>query len=359
MNMNIDIYAFSNNGAKLCDKIIEGLKEHNIEAFVPEKYVNSACHVKARKDDLNRSVEKSFKEKNCIIFIGAVGIAVRAIAPFIKSKKTDPAVICIDEKGLNIISLLSGHIGGANKLTLKIANIVGGNPIITTATDINNKLAVDEWAHNKNMHILSMDKARDIAADILDNLKIRLKSDFEIIGDIPEELHITDSEDYTNLNDINYSKTGICISLDENKKPFENNLNLIPKIVSVGVGCRKGADFKDIMNAIKEVLTENNISHYAIKSLNSIDLKKYEEGLIKTAEVFNVPFNTYSSDELKKIDGSFTNSNFVKSIAGVDTVCERAAVMGSVSKKIFLKKTIKNSVTVALCLDEYNVDFNF
>lgn len=345
--MNIDIYAFSMNGAKLCDKIIDSLSEHNVEAFVPERYVSCANHVKIRQDYLYKSTEKSFGEKDSIIFIGAVGIAVRAIAPFVKSKKTDPAVICIDEKGINVISLLSGHIGGANQLAIKLANIVGGNPIITTATDINNKFAVDEWANNSNMHIESLKVAREIAVDILEDKKIGLVSDFDIKSKLPDEI------------DIDEHKIGICISLDINKKPFDITLNVIPKIVSVGVGCRKGTDFYSIYCAIVDVLSEHNISHFAIKSINSIDLKKYEPGLIKAAEIFEVPFNTFAKNELNEIVGQFTESDFVKSIAGVDTVCERAAIIGSNSNKLFIKKTIKNSVTVAACIDDYAVNFEY
>jgi len=344
--MNIDIYAFSSKGARLCDKIIEGLTEYNIEAFVPERYVGAGKQVKLRPDNLYKSTEKSFKNKDCIIFIGAAGIAVRAVAPFVTSKKTDPAVICMDERGLNVISLLSGHIGGANKLTLKIADVVGGNPVITTATDINDKFAVDEWATNKNLHILSLKAARDIAADILEDKKMGFYSEFKVIGQIPQEL------------DLDEKKIGICISLNSNKKPFDNTLNLIPKIVTVGVGCRKGTKYEDIYNAVKTVLLENNISHFAIKSMNSIDLKKDEEGIIKTAEIFKVPFKTYTKDELSSIEGDFTKSEFVKSIAGVDTVCERTAVMGSVSKKLVVNKSVVNSVTVAAAIDDYMVDFN-
>lgn len=345
--MKIDIYAFSSNGAKLCDRIIEGLSEYNIEAFVPKRYVNSAHHVKIRQDDLYSSTQKSFEEKNCIIFIGAVGIAVRAIAPFVRSKKTDPAVLCIDERGFNVISLLSGHIGGANQLTIRVASVIGGNPIITTATDINGKFAVDEWANNKNMHIMSLKTARDIAADILENKKIGLVSDFNIISELPVEI------------DKNQNRIGICISIDSNKKPFDITMNVIPKIVSVGVGCRRETDYNIIYNAIREVLMEYNISHFAIKSINSIDLKENEEGIIKTAEIFKVPFNTYTKDELNKIDGQFSESIFVKSIAGVDTVCERAAIIGSNSNKLTIKKTIKSSVTVAACIDEYTVSFEY
>lgn len=343
--MNIDIYAFSSNGVKLCDKIIRSLNEYNIEAFVPERYVDAGKHVKLRKDNLYKSTEQSFKNKDCIIFIGAVGIAVRAIAPFVRSKKTDPAVICMDEKGINVISILSGHIGGANRITLEIAEVVGGNPVITTATDINDKFAVDEWASRHNLHIVSLKAARDIAADILDDKKIGFYSDFIINNQLPKEL------------DLNEKRIGICISLDSIKKPFDNTLNLIPKIVSVGVGCRKGTKYENIYSAIKTILTENNISHFAIKNINSIDLKKDEEGIIRTAEIFKVPFRTYCKDELIKINGEFSKSDFVSKVTGVDTVCERAAVMGSISKKLVIKKSVINSVTVAAAIDEYKVEF--
>lgn len=343
--MKIHIYAFTGNGARLCDKLIENLNNHQVSAYVPKRYVSSGRLVKFREENLYKSTEKSFKDADSIIFVGSAGIAVRAIAPFVRSKKNDPAVICMDEKGHNVISLLSGHIGGANKLTLLIAEIVGGNPIITTATDINGKFAVDEWAHSSNLHIVSLKRARDIAADILDNKKIGFKSDYKVRGNLPLEIDLSERE------------IGICISLDSNKSPFKNTLNLIPKIVSVGVGCKKGADFYVVYNAIKEVLCRYNISHFALKCINSIDLKKEEQGIKRTAEIFKVPFYTYSKEELSEIQGQFSNSDFVKKIAGVDTVCERAAIAGSQSKRLIINKTVINSVTVAVAIDGYEVVF--
>lgn len=345
IKMKIDIYAFSGNGAILCDKLIENLNGNEVNAYVSERHLGSASLVKLRKENLYKSAEKSFKNAEGIIFVGSAGIAVRAIAPFVKSKKTDPAVICMDERGINVISLLSGHIGGANKLTLKIAEIIGGNPIITTATDINGKFAVDEWASNSNLHIMSLKRARDIAADILENKSIGFESDYRVNGSLPLEIDLSEKE------------IGICVSLDSNKIPFNNTLNLIPKIISIGVGCRKGTNFNDIYTAIKEVLNNHNISHFAINSINSIDLKKEEEGIKRTAEIFKVPFYTYSKEELNEIQGQFSNSDFVKKVAGVDSVCERAAIMGSKSKRLIINKTVVNSVTVAAAIDDYEVEF--
>lgn len=346
--MKIDVYAFSRNGVLLSDKIKHGLAFDEIDVFVPEKYsmLNKALN---SISNLHQSVKQSFEKSDAVLFICAAGIAVRAIAPFVKNKIKDPAVICMDEKGKNVISLLSGHMGGANKLSKKIAVITGGQAIITTATDINGKIAVDEWAHDNNMSILSMKDAKLFAAEILENNIAGLTSDFPLIGIVPEEIDPYNKKKY---------ETGICISLDENKKPYTNTLNLIPRIVSVGVGCRKGTDFQTILKSIKEVLMENDISCLGIKSINSIDLKKHEDGIIKAAEFLKVPFYTYSKSQLNTLEGSYTESSFVKEITGIDSVCERSASLGSTGNKLIINKTIKNSVTVAACMDEYNVDFN-
>lgn len=347
--MKIDVYAFSRNGVLLCDKIKHGLTLDEIDVFVPEKYSMIKEELNSI-GNLHKSVRQSFETRDAVLFVCAAGIAVRAIAPFVKSKIKDPAVICTDEKGKNVISLLSGHMGGANRLSKKIAAITGGQAIITTATDINGKIAVDEWAHDKNLSILNMKTAKLFAAEILENKTAGLTSDFPVIGVVPEEIDPYNKQNY---------ETGICISLDENKKPYTNTLNLVPRIVSVGVGCRKGTDFNTILKSIKEVLKENNISCLGIKSINSIDIKKHEDGIVKAAEFLNVPFYTYSKGQLNTLEGSYTESNFVKKITGVDSVCERSASMGSNCNKLIINKTIKNSVTVAACMDEYNVDFNY
>ncbi len=346
--MKIDVYAFSRNGVLLSGKIKHGLAVDEIEVFVPEKYSLLKGGLNAISN-LHQSVRRSFETKDAVVFVSAAGIAVRAIAPFVKNKIKDPAVICMDEKGKNVISLLSGHMGGANKLSKKIAIITSGQAIITTATDISGKISVDEWAADNNMAIINMKDAKLFAAEILENKTAGLTSDFPVIGVVPEEVDPYNKKNY---------ETGICISLDENKKPYTNTLNLIPRIVSVGVGCRKGTNFQTILKSIKEVLMENDISCFAVKSINSIDLKKNEEGIIKTAEFLNVPFYTYSKSQLNTLEGNYTESSFVKKIAGVDSVCERSASMGSTSKKLIINKTIKNSVTVAACLHDYNVDFN-
>lgn len=367
--MKIDIYTFSANGTSLADKIKKTIENYEnsdervkckltsknpkifetncpkIEILAPEQYVNLSRYASKREQNIGKSVEKSFEKSNCIIFIGAMGIAVRSIAPFIKNKKSDPAIICIDELGINVISVLSGHLGGANEITIKIARLINANPIITTATDINKKFSVDDWSRKQNLYICNLIKARDVSVAVLNNKKIGFYSDFKVENELPIEI------------DKNEKDIGLCISLNDEKSPFENTLNLIPRIISVGVGCRRGADEKHIYNAIKKVLDNNNISIKSVNSLNSIDLKSDENGIINVAKKLNVPFNIYNKNELGNQKGEFSHSDFVKSITGVDSVCERSALAGSIDGKLIVKKIIENSVTVAIAINSFSLTF--
>ena len=170
-----------------------------------------------------------FRECDSLLFIGAAGIAVRAIAPFVASKASDPAVLVMDEQGHFVISLLSGHLGGANALTREIAALVGAVPVITTATDAGGRFSVDDFARRENMHLDSLSLAKEVAADILEQRTIGLYSDFEVVGQIPPELSIQKKDGL-----------GISISVDETYNPFPRTLHLVPRIAVLGIGCKKG-----------------------------------------------------------------------------------------------------------------------
>lgn len=143
--MKIAIASFTRNGCAWNRKLCAALKKHSCEGYALEKYGKEAG-IPAIAPSLPAWTERMFQKMDAILFIGACGIAVRSIAPYVKSKKTDPAVLCMDEQGKFVISLLSGHIGGANELTEEVAAVTGAVPVITTATDVNHKFAVDVFA---------------------------------------------------------------------------------------------------------------------------------------------------------------------------------------------------------------------
>lgn len=285
-----------------------------------------------------------WKQGNVLIFIGATGIAVRTIAPFVKDKFTDPAVVTLDEKGKYCISLLSGHVGGGNDLAVAISEILKSTPIITTATDLNNVFAVDVFAKNNELILSDRTLAKEVSARILKGEEIPIVSEVEIQGKLPKGLTENDAS-----NDL-----GIYIGIS-NKKPWEKTLYLVPKVVFVGIGCKKGKELDEIQNLYKKVTMDLN--PLSISGIASINIKKDECGILNLCERENLPFTTYTADELLNAKGEFSSSSFVKSITGVDNVCERSAVLASDNGKIIMKKCSENGVTMATAVKEWSLKY--
>ena len=290
-------------------------------------------------------VEPLFPVVDALVFVGACGIAVRAIAPFVKNKLTDPGVIVVDELGLQAISLLSGHIGGANELTRRIASFIGAIPVITTATDINHRFTADEWAKNNGLAIASMQAAKRFAAEIL-RCDVPVYSDFTIAGKLTGGLFRGEQ-----------GKTGLVISCQK-RKVFADQLALIPRKLHLGVGCKRGTSMEKIRAAVLRVLDENDVYMKAIVGAASIDVKQDEAGLLDFCKAWKLPVCFYSSDELRSAQGDFSSSEFVKSTVGVDNVCERAAMLSAgKNAKLIVKKTCLDGVTVAIAQEEWSVCF--
>ena len=280
---------------------------------------------------------KVFGESDALIFVGAVGIAVRSIAPHILSKATDPAVVVIDEAGRFVIPILSGHLGGANALALCLASITGGQAVITTATDVNGVFAFDDWARRMNCAVENADLIKEVSGTLLGGGIVPVSSDFEISGEVPSGVELS-----------SYAESSVCVTIrdeacaapredacvncetDVVPAPCEKNnvrkLRIIPRVVCAGIGCRRGTPAEEIEDAVTEALRENGISPKALYTLASIDLKAEEEGIKELARKYKVPFRTYTAEELCEVPGEFTGSEFVLSVTGVDNVCERAAV---------------------------------
>ena len=347
--MKIALISFTNAGAKTCRKIETGLTTlgYDCRAFGKGTFATEAG-IEPLKSSLDEWTVDAFSTQEALVFVGACGIAVRAIAPYIKDKTVDPAVIVVDETGKFAISLLSGHLGGANDIAWEIAEIIGAEPVITTATDLNRRFAVDEWAKKNNLRIGSMRLAKEISAAVLNGETIGVLSDFPIEGQIPEQLRFCTPEA---TDDI---RIGFRISIHEEEIPFEKTLHLIPQTVTVGIGCRKGVDLEKVEDLFYQVLKEHKISIHSVEKICSIDIKKEEPALNQLAEKLDVPFQVFSAEELEQLNGEFTPSEFVNQITGVDNVCERTAVLGSHGELIVKKQTL-NGVTLAVAVrkEEY------
>ena len=230
--MEAAIYSFSLRGAKLSKRITALLKslDYHVSNKTVAKYAEEAS-LEPLLPDHNVACAEDFSRCQLLVFVGAVGIAVRTIAPFIKSKLTDPAVLSIDERGNFVIPLLAGHIGGANEMSRYVAAALGAQACVTTATDVNGLFAVDEWAARNNMVLCSLKAAKDFAAALVAGDKVGLYVDagFEVAGSLPKQVEINGS-----------LPIGMAITLSKRLAPFrKSTLRLLPKIVHLGIGCKR------------------------------------------------------------------------------------------------------------------------
>ncbi|MGN0354823.1 MAG: cobalt-precorrin 5A hydrolase [Muricoprocola sp.] len=351
--MKLAIISFTERGSKLNEALGQALsmKGYDCVCFGISKYA-SKYHLTELEIPLKEWTGKMFQKMDGILFISATGIAVRSIAPYVQDKTKDPAIVVMDEKGVFAISLMSGHLGGANELTAAVANLTGAIPVITTATDVNGRFAVDVFAKKNGLQIESMKLAKAVSADILDEKKVGICSDFPIIGKVPEELTVI-KEDTDFEGDC-----GICISVDKKKHPFKETLYLIPRIITLGLGCKRDTKEELIEDRVVEVLEKNQIPMKAIRKVCSIDLKAKEPGILAFCEKYGLEFETYPAEELQKVPGDFTESEFVRSVTGVSNVCERSAVLGSKKGTLIQKKFSRDGVTVALAAEAYEIEMN-
>jgi cobalt-precorrin 5A hydrolase len=278
----------------------------------------------------------AFRGGAALIFIGACGIAVRTVAPLLQSKDRDPAVVVIDEGASWVISLASGHLGGANALTREIAALLHSSPVITTATDINRVFAVDMWARDNGLVISSLEKAKRVSAGLLAGEEIFLKSDYPVTGPIPEGIKQT-ALDFD-------APFGIAVSI---YRTHESWLRLVPLCLYLGIGCRKGIPAEEIQNAVEAALDLKKIDLGSVAGVGTITAKKDEAGLCSLCDKKGWPLFVYSPEELRDLPGQFTASDFVRSVTGVDNVCERAAFLASGRGKPVFKKFSHPGVTIA------------
>ena len=342
--MRIRIVSYSAKGRDTAASAAAALRAegHECSTFALPKY-------QAKGDEpLSCSAQEwakeGFSQADALIFCCASGIAVRAIAPSVRDKTTDPAVIVIDERASFVIPLLSGHIGGANELALILSRKLGAVPVVTTATDLNHLFAVDVFASKNHLYIEDMKLAKEVSAALLRGEKVGFSSDYPFEGTIPNELT------------AEKAPLGVVITDCPQKSPYEKTLRLFPKRYCAGLGCRRGKSEAELEEFLLANLRELGILPQQLRSIASIDLKKDEAGLIALSKKYAVEFLTYSARELMAVPGEFTQSGFVLSTTGVDCVCERAAALAA-GGTIVQRKIAANGMTFALAEYEEAIRF--
>lgn len=354
------------------------------------------CKVKCRalpelseERSLQECVGEWFSRVDAVVFLCAAGIAVRSIAPWIAHKGADPAVIVMDETLEYCIPVLSGHWGGANALAERLARMTGAIPVITTATDREEKFAVDLFAKQNGLLLTDWKLAKKISARILEGERIPLYCRLPLAGETPEGLYVMEEacgsapacrdegqRKAESLCDTEKTgrKLGIAVSCCVSAQHlFEETLQLIPRAVVVGIGCKKGTSAEKIEAAVTRCLEEADICQEALCAAASIDLKREEAGLVSWCEKKGLPLLTYSAEVLGQAEGDFSQSSFVESVTGVSNVCERSAAVAAqmpgggddsgardtalCADRLLCRKKAYDGVTVALAQKKVSVKF--
>ena len=295
-------------------------------------------------DDLGVWTGERFADSDALVFIGATGIAVRAIALHVRDKFSDPAVVSLDEAGQFAVPLLSGHVGGANDLAREVATAIGARAVVSTATDVNGLFAVDEWARKQGLALVERQIAKEVSACLLDGGTVGFASDIAVEGALPSGLEEGPHE------------LGIKVGLDTADCPFARTLHLVPRVVTVGVGCKRGTDAAALEAFVRAALANAHISPAAVARVASIDVKRDEEAILALARALGCEPEFYAAEQLAAVEGTFASSDFVKAAVGVDNVCERAAVAGGAH--LISGKEAHEGMTVALGQDEASVRFD-
>ena len=319
--MKLYYLAFSDRGMELAEKLAGALGGEAARCGEPL--------------DLDGWTAARFNAGAGLIFVGAAGIAVRAIAPYVRDKTRDPAVVAVDEYGHFAVPLLSGHLGGANDLARSIARVCGAVAAVTTATDAGGVFAVDAWARSQNCAVLDPEKIKTISGRLLADGSIRLHSPWPIEGEPPAGVELTDDENCDVRLDVRDTQT--------------DALRLAPRVAVLGVGCKSGIDQAALEEALAGMLERTGLRPEAICAVASIDLKQNEPGLLGFCNAHGWPLLTYSAGALGAVPGEFTSSAFVQTVTGVDNVCERAAVLAS-GGAVRWKKMAGGGVTLAVAL---------
>lgn len=327
-------------------------------------YTESGKHLKQKVSDFllaqgfliadpeMEPMDSLFYSCHLLVFIGACGIAVRKISPYVNSKLTDPAVIVMDENAEYIISLLSGHLGNANEWTRMLSDHLSGEAVITTATDVNEVFAIDDWAKENSYTIREPEMIRKISGALLFGQPVAVY------------LECLENEISEKMAEAIRLPKGLFLQMDKEqlrKEPlaiwigFSRELNsegrlchLVPQDYVLGIGCRRGILLTDLKELITQTFFEYKLDIDRIGRIVSIDLKKEEIGLQRLSKELRVPFTTFLAEELREVKGDFSGSSFVYAQVGVDNVCERSACLGSGYGERILGKLSRDGMTLSV-----------
>lgn len=348
--MRIAIISVTTKGEALARTLAENL-EGKIDLYAKSRGGMDADTVPF--DNLGVLVDNIFHEYDGLVFVMAAGIVVRVIAPHVRDKRYDPAVVVMDDAGIHAISLLSGHLGGANELTETVAAAVGARPVITTATDVANLPAPDILAVKLDLGIEPFEDLKAVNAAMVAGQRVSFFIDHQIAhaaryieGAAEMGVELLDMNELKNSDRYDVA----VIITDKDLFMTQLHIYLRPTTLSVGIGCRKGTTSGEIWAAIDDACRRIGRSSKSIAIVGSTVVKQEEIGLLAAVQQLEIPVKFYTNEQLQEVIHvqRLEESEFVKNEIGVGNVCEASALLGARSCNLLLPKTVYPKLTLAI-----------
>jgi len=331
------VWVLTPHGMALANQVKQALPHTDL--FASQKLMPGKSYIGF--STLAKALASVWDHYDAHYFIMATGIVVRTIAPLIQDKAKDPAVVCGDEAGGFVISLVSGHIGGANELAVKLSAILGATPVITTATDVNQVPAIDVIAGDQGLYIENKQVIKHVSMAFIKGEALPVHDPFSLVSPhLPSGL-MEDPSLFT------AEKSGIWVDYTVRDLP-EKVLVLRPKMLVAGMGCRRGVTRQELEDHLQRVFQAQGVSVNSLSKIVSVDLKADEPGLLALARTLNVPIEFYTRDELDQVKTVPNPSSLVNKHIGVKSVCEAAAMLATGRSCLIIPKTAGRTVTLAL-----------
>ncbi len=343
--MNLAVIAITRNGVRIGAKLISGLPGATL--FVPRKYAEAAQGT-VYDGALKELLARLWQECDGLVCIMATGIVVRLIAPHLQGKDVDPAVVVMDDAGNFAISLLSGHLGGANELASRCALLTGAREVITTATDVNGLPSFDLLAKEEGWVIEELSRVKLLNSLLLDDESIgvfdptgRVQSAFGGRGRLSF---------YESCDEALESGAKGCLFVTNRllRTPSEKILVLRPRNLVLGMGCNRGTGEEELGRVVASALERLSLSLKSVSCLATAQAKQDEPGLVAFAASLGVPLFCYESSELNGVIFPSPASPYALAAIGAKGVAEPAALLASGNGTLLMEKIKSGNVTLAI-----------
>lgn len=360
------VVAITKHGTDIARRLQSQLPD--VHVYYPERFAYGdevSRGITAYAGSVIDYVPALFSGYSGLIGIFSIGAMIRLIAPLLKDKRTDPAVVVVDDRAKHVISVLSGHLGGANELTRQVAKALGARPVITTASDVGQTVSVDLLGRSFGWEIENSENVAEVSAAIVNEERVHIIQESGEVDwwpypkPLPNYLTTFSSleESLKYPCDASLVITHRLLAKDESKCFLSRGVLYRPKVVVLGVGCNRGTSAVEIESVISNTMDSARLSMKSIRNVATIDLKANEEGLLEVCAKHGWPLITYTAEELNSLITPSPSETVFKYV-GAYGVSEPAARLSSGAAEWVVKKVRNGNVTVSICVVSYGTIVN-